>query len=203
MASKLYNPFEQRERTAAVDIRSCTIALTARSRKEDRERCLAAGMDDFLAKPIHAATLWDAVDRVVISKTQASTATASSMAGVESQLLDARVLLAACGGDGLILSNLCKTFRAQLRNHLKSAQDAMRDWDAPRLREAAHKLCGMIGAFSSVAGAMASNLEDLAAEDQLEDARPLIAQLETMTHALTSLASDLVTGNPATPGLGQ
>ncbi len=41
------------------------IALTARSRKEDREQCLAAGMDDFLAKPIQAANLWAAIDRVV------------------------------------------------------------------------------------------------------------------------------------------
>ena len=36
-----------------------------RSRKEDREQCLAAGMDDFLAKPIQAADLWAAIDRVV------------------------------------------------------------------------------------------------------------------------------------------
>src|SRR5262249_45339189 len=37
------------------------IALTARSRKADREQCLAAGMDDFLAKPIQSADLWSAI----------------------------------------------------------------------------------------------------------------------------------------------
>ena len=41
------------------------IALTARSRNEDRERCLAAGMDGFLAKPIQAPNLWSVIDQVV------------------------------------------------------------------------------------------------------------------------------------------
>jgi CheY-like chemotaxis protein len=41
------------------------IALTARSRPEDRERCLRAGMDEFLAKPFTAADLWAAIDRVL------------------------------------------------------------------------------------------------------------------------------------------
>ena len=75
------------------------IALTARSRKEDRERCLAAGMDDFLAKPIQAADLWAAIDRVV------SVGPPPDRPGAE--LLDARVLLAACGDDA-------ETLRADL-----------------------------------------------------------------------------------------
>jgi signal transduction histidine kinase/DNA-binding response OmpR family regulator len=41
------------------------VALTARSRKEDRERCLAAGMDDFLTKPVGAGELLEAIHRLV------------------------------------------------------------------------------------------------------------------------------------------
>jgi CheY-like chemotaxis protein len=43
------------------------IALTARSRKEDRERCLAAGVNDFLTKPVSHAGLLAAIDRLVPS----------------------------------------------------------------------------------------------------------------------------------------
>ncbi|HEV3004797.1 MAG TPA: response regulator, partial [Pirellulales bacterium] len=143
------------------------IALTARSRKEDRERCLAAGMDEFLSKPIQAAALWDAIDRVVLSSAPASEGSAVPLAVEKSGLLDAPVLMATCGGDGEILGRLCQTFRVRLPEHLESIRDALRDRDAPRLREAAHKLCGMIAAFSSTAGTTASTLEDLAAGGQL------------------------------------
>ena len=159
------------------------IALTARSRKEDRERCLAAGMDDFLAKPIQAASLWVAIDRLV------------SLYPVNDRhgpgLLDPRVLLAACGGDAAILERICQAFRAGMPDHLAPLQDALRERDTVRLREAAHKLCGMVAAFSTVAGGVASDLEDYAAQDLLEEARPLTGQLETMAHELMRAAGGL------------
>src|SRR5436853_759861 len=55
----------ERERTAGGHLP--VIALTARSRREDRECCLAAGMDDFLTKPVAAATLFAAIDRLVFA----------------------------------------------------------------------------------------------------------------------------------------
>jgi PAS domain S-box-containing protein len=159
------------------------IALTARSRKEDRERCLAAGMDDFLVKPIQATGLWTAIEQV--------TGPMSVPGRSDSGLLDPGVLLAACGGDAAILDKICRAFRARLPNHLRAVQDALRDQDASRLREAAHKLSGMVGAFSTVAGGAASELEDRAAEGRLEEAGPLVARLEAMGTELIRQAGGL------------
>src|SRR5439155_19772514 len=129
----------ERERTAGGHLP--VIALTARSRKEDRDRCLAAGMDDFLAKPIRAADLWAAIDRV------ADACPPADRPGLG--LLAPSVLLAACGGDAGILAKICKAFRAGLPDPLTSVQDALRERDTARLREAAHKLGGMVAAFST------------------------------------------------------
>jgi CheY-like chemotaxis protein len=159
------------------------IALTARSRKEDRERCLAAGMDDFLAKPIQAASLWAAIDRLVAARPPADRPGPG--------LLDPGVLLAACGGDAVILEKICQAFRAGLPDQLMAVQLALREQDSVRLREAAHKLCGMVAAFSTVAGGVASDLEDHAAQGQLEKARSLVDQLDTMARELLLLAGGL------------
>src|SRR5262249_61942688 len=69
--------------------------------------------------------------------------------------------------------------------------DALRDRDAPRLREVAHKFCPLLLAFSTVAGNVASDLEDHAAQGQLEEAQPLVERLETMTQELMQLVGGL------------
>jgi two-component system sensor histidine kinase/response regulator len=69
-----------RVREQAVGGHLPVIALTARSRKEDRERCLAVGMDDFLLKPVRAADLWTAIDRVVRARPQAERPRAALLA---------------------------------------------------------------------------------------------------------------------------
>jgi CheY-like chemotaxis protein len=152
------------------------IALTARSRKEDREQCLAAGMDDFLAKPIQSEDLWSAIDRLVGEQ--------RSEIQANSDLLTAKVLLSACGGNGDILAKLCHVFQGGLPGYISALQDALRNGEPARLRQTAHKFCGMIGTFSSQAGSLASQIEDLATAARVEECRPLVDRLEQMSQDL-------------------
>ncbi len=173
-----------RDREASKGGHLPVIALTARSREEDRQRCLATGMDDFLAKPVQSAELWTAIDRA----TEAPLAV--QVPAIES-LVDDRVLLASCGDNAELLRKMCQALSVRLPVQLAAVQEAFRDREGPRLREAAHKLCGMIATFSSRAGSVASDLEDHAAHGQLDAAGPLVDQLRSMAAELLQIVNGL------------
>jgi PAS domain S-box-containing protein len=190
----------ERERTAGGHLP--VVALTARSRKEDRERCLAAGMDDFLSKPIQAANLWAVIERLGVRGGVASGRLASDewsgpssafthRSPLTTPLLDPRVLLAACGGDAVILEKICQAFRAGMPDEIKAVQEALHSRDTMRLREAAHKVCGMVAAFSTAAATVASDIEDRAAQGQLDEAELLVNKLDTIAQELVRQADNL------------
>ncbi len=164
----------ERERTAGGHLP--VIALTACSRKEDREKCLLAGMDDYLTKPFTAAQLWAAIDRVVGHRPPQKTDRLDP--------IDPQVLLASCGADAAMLQKMCRSLEARVPEHLAALREALHSHDALRLREAAHKFCGLLSAFSTVAGNHAADLEDAAASAQLDTAQPIVRKLETIAGEL-------------------
>jgi two-component system, sensor histidine kinase and response regulator len=194
-----------RERERTVGGHVPVIALTARSREEDRQRCLAAGMDDFLTKPIRPADLLAAIDRLVPAQIGRMKDDGGRMNEgddpvhpssfilhpSEGGLLDPVAVLTACGDDAEALRVMCRAFETYLPVRFTEVGDALRAQDAPRLREAAHKLRALLFAFSTTAGNIASNLEEHAAQGRLDEARPLVEQLETLGQDLVRLASGL------------
>jgi PAS domain S-box-containing protein len=159
------------------------VAFTARTGKTDRERCLSAGMDDFLSKPVQADALWDVIDRVVATRTPEHQA--------DPDLLDPRAILGVCGGEAAILERICRTFQTHVPSQMARVRSAMDDNDAPRLREATHLLRGTLSAFSTIAGAAASNLEDVAARGPIEECVPLVTRLESICSELVEQTRNL------------
>lgn len=90
------------------------IAVTARSRAQDRERCLAAGMDDFLSKPILVDALWATIERVMATISPPPPQDRSGPA-----VLSAKILLASCGEDEPLLRAICDGLRAALVDELE------------------------------------------------------------------------------------
>jgi CheY-like chemotaxis protein len=93
------------------------IALTARSRQEDRERCLREGMDECLIKPFTAPDLWAALERVL------KTHPPRKLPRLD--LLDPPVLLAACGGDSTMLRKMCRSLQSRVPEHLAAIRNAL------------------------------------------------------------------------------
>ena len=174
----------ERERTAGGHLP--VIALTARSRKEDRERCLRAGMDECLTKPFSRRRPVGGHRPGPRDDEHAPPPT--SPRWTYSTL---PVLLAACGGDPAMLRKMCRTLQSRVPEYLAAVRDALHDQDALRLREAAHKFYGMLSAFSTVAGDQAADLEDLAARGLLQEALPIVEQLDRCATELARLAGGL------------
>ena len=106
-------------------------------------------------------------------------------------LLDPVAVLTACGDDAEALRGMCRVFETYLPVRFTDVGNALRAQDAPRLREAAHKLCALLFAFSTTAGNAASDLENQAAQGRLAEARPLVERLEAMAQELLPLVGGL------------
>jgi CheY-like chemotaxis protein len=174
------------------------IAMTAAALPENRERCLAAGMDDYIAKPVLVGDVESVLSRwfggEVTTRTVAGSADwAESAAGVLDPDRWAELgQLDSAGNGSALLDRLVDCFLASASADLVSMHAAVQHGDTTAMTDFGHRLKGAAATLGSAGLVnLCQELEALASADDLTPVRELLCRLEDEFARVTS-ALDVV-----------
>jgi len=163
------------------DTRPRIIAMTANALPEDREACFAAGMDDYVAKPIRSDALAEALRHVRQVGRDAMPAADDADGRLDGAALES---LRELGGDDF-LAEVIDTFLADVGILLATLHHALDEGDAAEVRRMAHTLKSNGATLGATEFAeLCRELEHQAKDGRLEDAPGLVARIEEESRSL-------------------
>ncbi|VTR98761.1 multi-sensor hybrid histidine kinase : Histidine kinase OS=Singulisphaera acidiphila (strain ATCC BAA-1392 / DSM 18658 / VKM B-2454 / MOB10) GN=Sinac_7402 PE=4 SV=1: PAS_3: HisKA: HATPase_c: Response_reg: Response_reg: Hpt [Gemmata massiliana] len=186
-----------RAREVGTGRRMPIVAMTAHAMKGDRERCLAAGMDEYVSKPVQRTELLRVLDWAISLAPVAAVPAPAPVLVTESTppprglppAFDRAAALERLGGDEELFTEVAELFCADSQKFLDELQNAVTRGDAATVQRAAHGLKGASGYVGGTGTAEAAAvLEKIGASGDLAAAP---GALTALSHEVVRLAAAL------------
>jgi PAS domain S-box-containing protein len=160
------------------------VAMTAHAMKGDRERCLAAGMDEYVSKPIRVKDVTQVIAQVlgecVMPDDNPDTPDPPTTETPAAPLVDWEVALDNVNGNRDLLREVLQICRDETPRLLVAVRDAVDREDAEQLRRSAHTLKGALLFLGPTNAAdLALRLERVGGSGDLSPARETLNQFES------------------------
>jgi len=161
------------------------IAMTAHAMKGDQEKCLEAGMDAYVPKPINPATFFETVDRVLGDDQKAKVRQPVPERRFVPKTFNIPTAMENVLDDPALFREITDIFLKELPDNLAKIRQAVLEKDGTSIERVAHSLKGSVGNFGAdEAHETAQRLETHGKENHFELAEKEAATLETSLHDL-------------------